>query len=70
MADSAGAVCEFDSLEDASLRGKHRRCARGWIPLFLNDATLAIISLPGLLTLLAVLILGSGMGVIVWSLTR
>jgi glycosyltransferase 2 family protein len=57
----------------------------GWIPIFLNDATLAIISLIGLLTLillnkfssililgfaLAVLILASGLGVLVWSLTH
>ena len=57
----------------------------GWIPIFLNDATLAIVSLFGLLTLillkrfssilllglvLAVLILGGGLGVVAWSLTH
>ena len=57
----------------------------GWIPIFLNDATLAIISLLGLLTLillnkfssvlllglvLAVLILGGGLGAALWSLTH
>ena len=57
----------------------------GWIPIFLNDAALAIISLLGLLTLLllkkfsgilvlglalAVLILASCLGVLLWSLTH
>jgi glycosyltransferase 2 family protein len=57
----------------------------GWIPIFLNDATLAIVTLIGLLTLvllktlssllvlgfaLAVLILAGGMGVLLWSLTH
>ncbi|MBZ5609219.1 MAG: flippase-like domain-containing protein [Acidobacteriia bacterium] len=57
----------------------------GWIPIFLNDATLAIISLLGLLTLillqkfssilvvglsLAVLILAGGLAALLWSLTH
>jgi glycosyltransferase 2 family protein len=57
----------------------------GWIPIFLNDATLAIISVLGLITLIflnrrstilliglvqAVLILGTGLGVVLWSLTH
>lgn len=57
----------------------------GWIPIFLNDATLAIVSLFGLLTLimlnkfssllavalgLAVLILAAGIGALLWSLTH
>ncbi|MBZ5632161.1 MAG: flippase-like domain-containing protein [Acidobacteriia bacterium] len=57
----------------------------GWIPIFLNDATLSIISLLGLLTLmvlnkfssilaaalvLAVLTLGGGMAALLWSLTH
>ena len=57
----------------------------GWIPIFLNEATLAIISLVGLLTLLllhkfssilvlalglALLILGSGLFALIWCLTH
>jgi glycosyltransferase 2 family protein len=57
----------------------------GWIPIFLNDATLSIVSLLGLLTLmvlnkfssilalalaLAVLILAGSMGALLWSLTH
>jgi glycosyltransferase 2 family protein len=56
-----------------------------WIPIFLNDATLAMVSLLGLLTLillqkfsgvlvlgfaLAILILGGGIGTLLWSLTH
>lgn len=57
----------------------------GWIPIFLNNAALAIVSLLGLLTLillekssnvlvlglaLAVLILASGIATLLWSLTH
>jgi glycosyltransferase 2 family protein len=57
----------------------------GWIPIFLNDATLALVSLAGLLTLilvgktssililgfaLAVLILGGGIGIFLWCVTH
>jgi len=57
----------------------------GWIPIYLNNTMLAIVSLLGLLTLLllnkfsimlvaafalAVLILGGGLGALVWSLTH
>jgi glycosyltransferase 2 family protein len=57
----------------------------GWIPIFLNDATLALISLFGLLTLillkqfssilvlgfaLAVVILGGSIAALLWSLTH
>lgn len=57
----------------------------GWIPIFLNDAMLALISLIGLLTLIllkkfssilvlgltiAVLILAGGLGALLWSLTH
>jgi len=57
----------------------------GWIPIFLNNATLALVSLFGLLTLillekfssilvlgfaLAVLILAGGIGALLWSLTH
>jgi len=57
----------------------------GWIPIFLNEATLAIISLVGLLTLLllhkfssimvlgvglALLILSSGLFALIWCLTH
>lgn len=68
-------------------RGVNRAAAGlgGWIPVFLNDAVLAIVSLLGLLTLfslrkfsrllllgfaLAVLILASGLGILLWSLTH
>ena len=57
----------------------------GWIPIFLNDATLALISLAGLLSsivltkfsgvlilglIIAVLILASGITVLLWCLTH
>ena len=57
----------------------------GWIPIFLNNATLALVSLVGLLTLillekfssilvlgfaLAVLILAGGIGTLLWSLAH
>ena len=57
----------------------------GWIPIFLNDATLSTISLVGLLTLmmlnkfssilaaalaLAIVTLGGGLGALLWSLTH
>ena len=57
----------------------------GWIPIFLNDAALALVSLIGLLTLvllgkfssllilgltLAVLILGGGIAIFLWCLTH
>jgi len=68
-------------------RGVHAGAAGlgGWIPIFLNDATLSIVSLIGLLTLIvlhkfsnilavalaiAVLILAGCMGALLWSLTH
>ena len=68
-------------------RGVHAGAAGlgGWIPIFLNDATLSIVTLLGLLTsialnkfssllavalVIAVLILAVGMGTLLWSLTH
>jgi uncharacterized membrane protein YbhN (UPF0104 family) len=68
-------------------RGVHAGAAGlgGWIPIFLNDATLSMVSLLGLLTLIvlnkfssilaaalaiAVVILAGSMGALLWSLTH